>query len=370
MPLTNGESRDGGASPQHPACDARAGRRTVPACLRPRARPGGARPRGRHRRRCGERRRAGRRGACGIARGARARRHARSDEPPHRARRSRGDPPCRGSAPSSAAPDVVHGHGAKGGAFARLAPRGRRSASTRRTAAACTTAGARRAALFYLAAERVLKRRTDLFLFESAVSAATPSPPRSARRRRWCAWCTTASPTAEFAPVKPRAGRDRSSVRRRVAHAQGRRRADRGAGAADSATGRNVTATIVGDGADRGAFEARSRQQARQRVRFLGAKPARRPSRSAAAGGAVAGGIAALCRARGRRRRNSDRSPRDVGGIPEIFGPGRRRLVPPDDPAALARAIAAALQRPRRAALGIAAAASRGVRRSRSRSTP
>ena len=49
------------------------------------------------------------------------------------------------------AADVLHGHGAKGGAYAGSpAPRAR-SASTRRTAAACTTAGHRRPALLYLA---------------------------------------------------------------------------------------------------------------------------------------------------------------------------------------------------------------------------
>ena len=46
--------------------------------------------------------------------------------------------------------------------------RRRRSASTRRTAAACTTDWGSPTGCLYLALERVLMRRTDLFLFESA----------------------------------------------------------------------------------------------------------------------------------------------------------------------------------------------------------
>jgi glycosyltransferase involved in cell wall biosynthesis len=38
----------------------------------------------------------------------------------------------------------------------------------------------------------------------------------------------------------------------------------------------------------------------------------------------------------------------NVGGIPEIFGPQARLLVPPDDASALARAITAALSDPHR----------------------
>src|SRR6266705_3231284 len=65
--------------------------------------------------------------------------------------------------------DVVHGHGAKGGAYARLAG-GRGGRDVR----AYTPHGGSLhypwtspAGFFYLAAERALMRRTDLFLFES-----------------------------------------------------------------------------------------------------------------------------------------------------------------------------------------------------------
>ena len=74
-----------------------------------------------------------------------------------------------------AAPDIVHGHGSKGGLYARLEradqSRRRRCAPTRRTAAASTTAAAPPCNRAYMLAERALAPLTDLFLFESAYIA-------------------------------------------------------------------------------------------------------------------------------------------------------------------------------------------------------
>lgn len=65
-------------------------------------------------------------------------------------------------------PDVVHGHGAKGGAFARLCAPGHRAVR------AYTPHGGSLlyrpntlASAFYIGLERMLNTRTDLFLFES-----------------------------------------------------------------------------------------------------------------------------------------------------------------------------------------------------------
>jgi glycosyltransferase involved in cell wall biosynthesis len=111
--------------------------------------------------------------------------------------------------------------------------------------------------------------------------------------------------------------------------------------------GRRTTATIVGDGPDRAAFEGDVKAHGLgDLVQFVGPKPARLaftlgrlvvvPSRAeslpyvvleAAAAGVP---IIASC----------------VGGIPEIFGPDAGALVPPGDAAALASAINLALQEP------------------------
>ena len=68
--------------------------------------------------------------------------------------------------------DIVHGHGAKGGAYARLAD------SPTRALRVYTPHGGSLlfsygtlAGMFYLTAERLLMRRGDLYLFESAFSA-------------------------------------------------------------------------------------------------------------------------------------------------------------------------------------------------------
>src|SRR5215470_2625641 len=78
----------------------------------------------------------------------------------------------------AAAVDVIHGHGAKGGAYARLArslPSSASGGGKGRGIRAYTPHGGSLhyrwgspTGLFYLSAERLLMRRTDLFLFESA----------------------------------------------------------------------------------------------------------------------------------------------------------------------------------------------------------
>ncbi len=202
---------------------------------------------------------------------------------------------------------VVHGHGAKGGAYARLA-------DTSRAIRVYTPHGGSLhydwrspAGFVYLASERLLMRRTDLFLFESAYG-------REVFRRK------VGDPGArarivhngvagsEFAPVVAAAdATDLVFI--------GELRLLKGvdvliaAVARLAAEGRSVSVTIVGDGPDRARFEAAARSHD---IRFVGAMPARagfalgpRPGRS------VAGGVAALHRARGGGRRGSDhRHPR------------------------------------------------------------
>jgi glycosyltransferase involved in cell wall biosynthesis len=242
---------------------------------------------------------------------------------------------------ADAAADVVHGHGAKGGAYARLA-RGQRAIR------AYTPHGgslhydwSSPAGFIYLASERLLMRRTDLFLFESAYgrdafSAKIGAPGARARVAHNGVTAT------EFAPVAadPQAT-DLVFV--------GELRVLKGVDVLIEALamlardGHRITATIVGEGPDRAAFEVAAATQG-QAIRFLGAKPARAafalgrllvvPSRAESLPYIVLEAAAAGLPLIATR----------VGGIPEIYGPDAGDLVPPGDPAALARVIGAALR--------------------------
>jgi glycosyltransferase involved in cell wall biosynthesis len=239
----------------------------------------------------------------------------------------------------AARPDVVHGHGAKGGAYARLA-RGRAVRAYTPHGGSLHYRWATPAGAVYLGLERVLMRRTDLFLFESTYSREVfrlkiGDPGSRARVVH------NGVRPAEFAPVAadPQAA-DLVFV--------GELRRLKGvdvlieAIAALARGGRPTSAVIVGDGPDRAEFEAMVRSLGLdQAVRLVGAKPARAafalgrllivPSRAESLPYIVleagAAGMPMIAT--------------DVGGIPEIFGPDAPALVPPGDASALARAIIA-----------------------------
>ena len=292
----------------------------------------------------------GRSRAGGLVAAARARRQPRAHEPADRPARRVGRRACGAAGRRALAADVLHGHGAKGGAYARLAAQSRgRSAPTRPTAAACTTAGARPRASLYLTLERLLIARTDLFLFESAYGrdvfrAKVGDPGELARA------CVHNGVTAgRVRADRRRSAGDRPRLRGRVARPQGRRRADRGdraAGARGPAPERHDRGRRPGSGGVRGRRCAQ--QGLAERVRFVGAKPARAafalgrllvvPSRAESLPYIVLEAAAAGVPLIATR----------VGGIPEIFGPDSADLVPPGDPAALARAIGVAAAGSRR----------------------
>lgn len=239
--------------------------------------------------------------------------------------------------------DVVHGHGAKGGAYARLA----------RTALAIrvyTPHGgslhyrwSTPAGFLYLAAERALMPRTDLFLFEShfgrdAFRAKVGDPGARARVVH------NGVGAADFAPIA-------TDLRATDLVFVGELRLLKGIDVLIKAIGLlardgcGVSATIVGEGPDRASFEAEAAAQGVERmVHFVGAKPARAgfalgrlvvvPSRAESLPYIVLEAAAA-----GRPVIATG-----VGGIAEILGPDAANLLPPDDPAALARAIGSALQ--------------------------
>jgi glycosyltransferase involved in cell wall biosynthesis len=239
--------------------------------------------------------------------------------------------------------DVVHGHGAKGGAYARLANAERGIRVYTPHGGSLHYDWGSPAGFLYLASERLLMRCTDLFLFESAYGrdvfrAKVGDPGGRARVVH------NGVAESEFAPIAADAQatdvvfvgelRQLKGVDVLIA-----------AIAALARDGRRVTATIVGDGPDRTAFEAAAKDQG-EAIRFAGAMPARAafalgrllvvPSRAESLPyivlEAAAAGVPLVATA--------------VGGIPEIYGPDASRLVPPGDPAALARAIDSALAGP------------------------
>ena len=269
----------------------------------------------------------------------------------------------------AAAVDVIHGHGAKGGAYARLArslPSSASGGGKGRGIRAYTPHGGSLhyrwgspTGLFYLSAERALMRHTDLFLFESTYGrdifrakidskidnkidskiGTEIGAPKGLVRVIY-----NGVTDDEFQPIVVGEGAtDLLFV--------GELRLLKGVDVLIAAIkkltqdGRSLSATIVGDGPDRARFEREvAKQGVSDKVRFIGAKPARAalalgrllvvPSRAESLPYIVLEAAAAGVPMIASR----------VGGMPEIFGPDAGLLVPPSDPSALARAMTQALQ--------------------------
>lgn len=232
-------------------------------------------------------------------------------------------------------PDVVHGHGAKGAAYARLAAK-------RHAITAYTPHGGSLhyrpqspVGFLYIALEKMLRARTDLFLFESDFAE------RSFRQ-------LIGEPRAMVRVVRNGVGEPEFAEVPLDADATdllyiGELRDIKGvdilldALAVLHQTGTPLTATIVGDGPARQAFhDQAARLGLNGAVRFMAPMPARQafalgrlvvvPSRKESLPYIVLE-IAAAGKPMIATR---------VGGIPEIFGPQSDRLIAPDDSAALA----------------------------------
>ncbi len=242
--------------------------------------------------------------------------------------------------------DVVHGHGAKGGAYARL------SFGAKRAVRAYTPHGGSLlfghdtlAGKFYLATERLLMLRGDLFLFESAYSAAIFAS-KIGTPRGLVRVVHNGVSRGEFEPIvtKP----DATDL-----IFMGELRPVKGIDVLIEALallrqgGRAVTATLVGDGPDRDALQTQvSTLGLTDSVHFKPAMPGYLaltlgrimvvPSRAESLPyvvlEAAAGGKPLITT--------------KVGGIPEIYGPQSNSLIPPLDSAILAKAIAQALNHP------------------------
>jgi glycosyltransferase involved in cell wall biosynthesis len=252
------------------------------------------------------------------------------------------------------AADVIHGHGAKGGAYARLAALPSPTAGAGRAIRVYTPHGGSLhyrwgtpTGLFYLSAERALAPHTDLFLFESAYGRdvfKAKIDNKIGEPKGLVRVIYNGVTDDEFQPIVVGEGAtDLLFV--------GELRLLKGVDVLIAAIktiaqdGRSLSATIVGDGPDRARFErAVARQGLGDKVRFIGAKPARAafalgrllvvPSRAESLPyiglEAAAAGVPMIASR--------------VGGMPEIFGPDAGLLVPPGDPSALARAMTQALQ--------------------------
>jgi glycosyltransferase involved in cell wall biosynthesis len=243
-------------------------------------------------------------------------------------------------------PDVIHGHGAKGAAYARLSPAPRHAIRVYTPHGGSlhyrpgTFPGS-----FYIGLEKLLKDRTDLFLFESEYiqnlfhrRIGTPKAMQSVVRNGVA--------ESEFAEVTPApSATDLLYI--------GELRSIKGIDVLIDAiagllpSGPTLTATIVGDGPDRDALPARAKVRGvADLIRFQKPMPARAafalgrtmvvPSYGESLpyvvleAGAAAKPLVAT----------------NVGGIPEIFGPQAPRLIKPGDCPALMNALADAVNNP------------------------
>ena len=243
-------------------------------------------------------------------------------------------------------PDVLHGHGAKGAALVRLAPR--RSGGIR----VCTPHGGTLVYApgtlgggFYRMLERVLSWRTDLFLFESDYAAAEFNRVVGRPGGLVRIACNGVGNT-EFMPIPTRP--DAADI-----VCVGELRPVKGfdvlfeALAILKRSGRVVQITIAGEGPDAGKLKALSGALAlTDQIRFAGHLPVREafamgrimvmPSRAESLPYVMLEAAAAAMPIIATR----------VGGIADVFGPQSDRLLPPGDATALAEAIGAALADP------------------------
>jgi glycosyltransferase involved in cell wall biosynthesis len=246
--------------------------------------------------------------------------------------------------------DVIHGHGAKGGAYARLAVPGRQVVRgyTPHGGSLLLSHDDWRGKM-YLTLERILLARRALYLFESAYSGqifrekiGKPNGivrvihngvSKSEFEKVDCVPdATDLVFIGEFRPVK---GID--ILIDAITSLQAR--------------GRPVTATLVGSGPEEAALKTQvERLSLQQAIRFMPAMPARValtlgrvmviPSRAESLPYVVLETAAAA----------KPLITTNVGGIPEIYGPLSPALVRAGDPGALAEAIAHTLEGPAAAA--------------------
>ena len=246
--------------------------------------------------------------------------------------------------------DVLHGHGAKGGLYARLASVRLRAAGQRPVSFYTPHGGVLHfdpksaKGRVLLATERALARLTDGIVFESAYSEAAYRA-KVAEPRCPVRVIPNGLNPGEFSPVLPDADAADLVFVGELRHLKGVDVLLEAMGSLGAS--RPTTAVIVGAGPDAEAFKALSRQLGLgARVIFAGATPTREafargrclvmPSRAESFPyivlEAAAAGLPMIAT--------------NVGGIPEIFGRLTDRLVPPGDVRALQSRIETFLNAP------------------------
>lgn len=251
-------------------------------------------------------------------------------------------------------PDVLHGHGAKGGAFVRAIGTAMRSGGRRPLRIYCPHGGSLHydpttaAGALYFRLERVLERFTDGFVFvsdyeETCYRTKVQAPRRPVRR------VYNGLKPEEFAPVAPERDAADLMFLGMMRDLKGPQVLIEALGLL-AARGIRPTVAMLGAGDDRPRYEARAAALGLDHVRF--SDP--RPTRAALAAGRalilpslaesmpyviLEAGAAGIPIVASR-----------VGGLPEIFGEDSPSLIPPGDPAVLAEAIVRLLADPGTAA--------------------
>ncbi len=241
---------------------------------------------------------------------------------------------------------IIHGHGAKGGLYARLLPRRAGLRVYTPHGGSLHYEWSRPAGFAYLAAERALALRTDLALFESAYGRSTYAR-KIGRAGGIERVVHNGVGPEEFVPVPIAADAADIVFLGELRMLKGIDVLIEAIARINAAGGRQVRAECFGDGPDRDALLALAAQKGLgDAIAFPGARPAREafgrgrilvvPSRAESLPYVVLEAAAAGVPVIATR----------VGGIGEIFGEDAGALVPPDDAEALGAAILEALDVP------------------------
>jgi len=240
--------------------------------------------------------------------------------------------------------DVMHGHGAKGGLYARLGGKAV-TLYTPHGGVLHFSRSALSGRLFHML-ERLMMARTGAIIFESAYAQATyaaliGNPTCPARIIH------NGLASEEFAPVTPASDAADFVFVGELRQLKGIHVLADALAGVERADGSPATLVMAGDGPDRVEFEAQlARLGLTERVTLLGTQPARPtfalgrvavvPSLAESLPYVILEAAAARLPVIATR----------VGGIPEIFGPTAGSLVPPGDADSLRAAMQAALDDP------------------------